>query len=63
MPATIQSLHVYPVKGLKGIDVARSRCETKTLSSSTTMNLRSCSRPRSVARVSAKSMPLRPFTG
>jgi uncharacterized protein YcbX len=26
MPATVQSLHVYPVKGLKGIDVQEARC-------------------------------------
>lgn len=26
MPLTVRSLHVYPVKGLKGIDVAHARC-------------------------------------
>jgi MOSC domain-containing protein len=31
MPATISSLHVYPVKGLKGIDLARSRCTDRGL--------------------------------
>ena len=26
MPTTVSSLHVYPVKGLKGIDLAEARC-------------------------------------
>lgn len=31
MPATIQSLHVYPVKGLKGIDLEAARCTDRGL--------------------------------
>ena len=31
MPPTIASLHVYPVKGLKGIEVQRSRCTERGL--------------------------------
>src|SRR6476659_3727537 len=26
MPATVRSLHIYPVKGLKGIEVGEARC-------------------------------------
>ena len=31
MPTTVQSLHVYPVKGLKGIDLERSSCTERGL--------------------------------
>jgi uncharacterized protein YcbX len=31
MPATVQSLHVYPVKGLKGIEVREARCTDRGL--------------------------------
>ena len=31
MTATIQSLHIYPVKGLKGIDVREARCTDRGL--------------------------------
>ena len=31
MPVTIRSLHVYPVKGLKGIDVSEARCTDRGL--------------------------------
>src|SRR5437868_3986768 len=31
MPATVESLHVYPVKGLKGIEVDTARCTDRGL--------------------------------
>jgi uncharacterized protein YcbX len=31
MPTTVQSLHVYPVKGLKGIDLEAARCTERGL--------------------------------
>src|SRR4051794_28655140 len=31
MPITVASLHVYPVKGLKGIELAEARCTDRGL--------------------------------
>lgn len=31
MPVTLSSLHIYPVKGLKGIDLAEARCTDRGL--------------------------------